>query len=331
MICIEYVKSILSNVPNKKISVIGDIVIDHNRILKQKRLSPEAPVIIFVQEEEEFRPGGAANVAANLKALGAKCTLISVTGFDRSEVLQYAQLSEYNSLIYHEKNRLTTVKERLITRRQQIARIDIQSNKPILVDSAERLLEQARSAIEESDAIVLSDYAHGCCIPELIRPIIEIANKKNIPVVVDSKAKDSFTKYKDATIALPNIDEAKLITHMEDCGDEVLIGRTMLEQMNLKAVGLTLGPRGILLITEYDEEYFKTLHDTDHEVVDVTGAGDTVAATVSLGLALGMSYPEIIRLANITAGIKVQKRGVAAITEKEILDTVQMFNLEIRK
>jgi D-beta-D-heptose 7-phosphate kinase/D-beta-D-heptose 1-phosphate adenosyltransferase len=156
-----------------------------------------------------------------------------------------------------------------------------------------------------------------------------MAISNNIPVIVDSKAKDTLNKYKGVTIALPNLDEARLITKLDEFDDED-IARFLLKNMKLKAAALTLGPHGILLATSDGCSHFPTLSgDPDHEVADVTGAGDTVAATVAAGLTLGMSYPEIMRLANITAGIKVQKRGVATATPSEIFNAMEIHKLEI--
>lgn len=321
----DKILSILAKLPLKRICVIGDLIVDHYRILSPKRLSPEAPVVIFEQDQENFLPGGAANVVANLTALNVGSVhLLSVCGSINPKAYDALNYRDSKLIVVNEKDRLTTVKERIITRRQQIARIDHQSDQPIKIKTAEAILKYGKEAIEEADAIVFSDYDHGVCIPELVRPIMEIAARNSAPVIVDSKAKDTILKYKGATIALPNMDEARLMTKLDDFEDEQ-VARFLMRTMNLKAAAITLGPRGIILATPDETRIFPPLHQDviEKEVVDVTGAGDTVAATVAIGLVSQMAYPEIMKLANITAGIKVQKRGVATVSEKEIIQTIE--------
>lgn len=310
----------LSLLKDKRILVVGDMIIDHYRILKAKKLSPEAPVLIFEPDTEEFKAGGAGNVVTNLIALGVINTkLATVLGSSGNNI----PLLPEQSIAVIEEGRKTTVKERIITRRQQIARIDIQSSQPISSSSAHILFEQIKEDLKIIDAIIFSDYDHGVCIPDLVRPIMDIVKARQIPIIVDSKARDTLSKYKGSTIALPNMDEAKMITKLDEF-DDADIARYLMRTMNLKAAAITLGPRGILLTTADKTEIFPPLHENiNQEVIDVTGAGDTVAATVAAGLVLNMSFEEIMELANITAGIKVQKRGVATATPEEIMEVIR--------
>jgi D-beta-D-heptose 7-phosphate kinase/D-beta-D-heptose 1-phosphate adenosyltransferase len=310
---------------DKKICVVGDVMVDHYRLLSAKRVSPESPTIIFHPYSEEIKAGGAGNVATNLKVLGVRVVpLISVLG--ESEFLTFPE----PFFKVREPGRKTTIKERLITKRQQILRIDTQSDVPITMDSANKLLETCMGEIASADAIVFSDYAHGVMIPELVGPILERAIEKGVPTVVDSKARDTLTKYRGATIVLPNLDEAKMFTRLDDF-DADAIARFILKNMHLKAAAITIGPKGIMLAEPGMEiRIFPPLNeDVEHEVVDVTGAGDTVAAVVACGLCVGMPYDRIMKLANVAAGVKVQKRGVAAITPAEIMATIEQHKLAI--
>lgn len=317
----------LRELKNKNICVIGDMIVDHSRILNPKKLSPEAPVVIFEEEFEEYRAGGAGNVAVNLMALGVNTSLVSVCGNDGILDFVRDQLPT-NTVILKESGRITTVKERIITRRQQICRIDSQSNAPIN-KSIKDFIECARLKIVNSDAIVFSDYAHGVCVEEAIVNLIEFATSKKIPIIVDSKAKDTLTKYRGSTVALPNMDEARLMTKLDDFEDED-VAKFLLKTMKLKIAAITLGPRGILLAQESGTKIYPPLHpNINNEVIDVTGAGDTVAATVACGIALGMSYGQIMTLANVTAGIKVQKRGVAAVMPDEITETMMLHHIDL--
>lgn len=310
---------------DKNVCVVGDVMIDHYRLLAPKRVSPESPTIIFHPHSEETKAGGAGNVASNLKTLGVMASLVSVIG-EGCESIRFPD----PSVMVREKGRITTIKERLITKRQQILRIDTQTERPITLESAHALLERCRGMIDCADAIIFSDYAHGVLIPELVSTILDGAIKSGKPTVVDSKAKDTLTKYRGATIILPNLDEAKFFTRLDDFEAED-IAKFILKNMRLQAVAITLGPKGILL-AEPDREIriFPPLNeDVEHEVVDVTGAGDTVAAVVACGLCVGMPYDRIMKLANVAAGVKVQKRGVAAITPAEIMATINQHRLAI--
>lgn len=328
---VAYVEAVLSALPFKNICVVGDLIVDHYRVLKAKRLSPEAPIPIFEPQSEEFKAGGAGNVAQNLCALGVgKVHLITVIGRKNFGNAERIDFSPNVALIAaFENDRLTTVKERLTTLRQQVVRVDIQSGRPILPDSVTSLLKASLEVIQQADAVVFSDYDHGVCVPELVAPILHAAMIKNIPVIVDSKAKDTLTKYRGSTIALPNSEEAKLMTKLDDFEDEH-VARFLLKTMRLKAAAVTLGPRGILLATQESCAVFPPLNtNVKQDVVDVTGAGDTVAATVAAGLCTDMPLNRIVKLANVTAGIKVQKRGVATATPKEILEAIELHGLDM--
>lgn len=321
---------ILSNLSAKNICVVGDVIIDKNRILKASRLSAEAPVVVFEQQVVEFRPGGAANVIENLKALGVgSVKLISVLG-RMNLTKEISDALPPHSIFGFEDDRLTTIKERICTIRQQICRIDEQSSQPISEDTATVLLKAAKESLEGADAIIFSDYAHGVCISMLVSPILNLANRLGIPTIVDSKAKDSLLKYKGSTIALPNMDEARVMTKLDSDFEDEHVAKFLMKSMNLKAAAVTLGPRGILLCTPEGHKVYPPLQQNHEvEVVDVTGAGDTVAATVAAGLTLGMPYDKIMKLANVTAGIKVRKRGVATASPAEILEAITYHKIDI--
>jgi len=326
--------SFLQGLREQRIVVVGDLIVDKYRILKAKKLSPEAPVPIFEPHTEEYRPGGAANVAANLIALGVgHVSLITVIGRDNYDSIpdkEIANIFPPGSIAHFEGGRLTTIKERIVTRRQQVCRIDIQSSKPILRETADCLFEASKDTLRLANAIIFSDYDHGTCTADLISPIMNLASRANIPTIIDSKAKDTILKYKGSTVALPNMDEARLMTKLDDFEDDH-VARFLLKAMKLEAAAVTLGPRGILLATHTDDiKRFPPLHENvNQEVVDVTGAGDTVAAMVAAGLTLGLQYWQIMKLANVAAGIKVQKLGVATVTPAEIISAIETHNIEL--
>jgi len=315
----------------KKVYVIGDFIIDHNRIVRAKRLSPEAPIPVVEPEIDEFRIGGAGNVAQNLKALGVgKVELVTVIGPSNYKQSLFDEPSKKllgSSMLVFEAGRLTTIKERVLSRRpnQQIVRIDTQSNKPIKPKSAKLLINMIEaSAIP--DAIVFSDYAHGVCVPLVIKAAMSFATKNSIPTVVDSKAKDTLDKYIGATVAIPNLDEAKAILGIDET-DEKKVAIQLREVLKLQAAAVTLGAKGVMLATIEGTKHYHVLNtNPQQEVVDVTGAGDTVAAIVAIGLILKLSYDDIFRLANVAAGVKVQKRGVATVSIQEIASAGLLYD-----
>lgn len=318
----------LDGLENKKFCVIGDLIVDHYRYLRATRLSPEAPVAIFKPVSEEWLPGGAANVANNLTAMGADVTLCSVVGPDWPGIRKHMKPQQYReNFVVDLEGRMTTIKERLVSKSQQIARIDIQNDAEVSDKAADALVSVAKAAIEAADVIVFSDYDHGVMRGEAVVAMVVAAGDK--PTVVDTKAPNSIIKYRDCTIALPNHTEARVIADLADDFDEEDVAKFILRTMRLRAIGLTLGPKGILLVTNEQHgtdmvrsnvkaTLFPPLTQKADEVVDVTGAGDTVTAAVAAGLALGMPYDETMRLANAAAGVVVMKRGVATASVEEI-------------
>lgn len=311
-----------------KILVVGDMIVDHYRNLCPKRISPEAPVIIYEPQTEEWIPGGAGNVASNLLAMGVcNVVLASVVGPDWEEVSPYKYITgrKPSQTLVIDESRRTTVKERLITSRQQLARIDIQSNQLISTVAAQELLTRVSSLVLDSDVIVFSDYDHGVMVQPVVSSLIALSKSLVKPTVVDSKSKD-LAKYKNATIALPNHIEAALMTNMSGSPKEA-IARRLLDEMKLDAVGMTLGPDGILLMrVDGVPKRFPSL-GTSELVVDVTGAGDTVTAAVAIGLGTGMTYDDAMVLANVAAGVVVQKRGVATTTLEEVLAAAKAYGV----
>jgi len=311
----------------KKFCVIGDMIVDHYRIIEPTRISPEAPVLIFGLRKEYKVPGGAGNVANNLLGLlGGKGDVVicSIVGHDWDEVAgRDHDFLPCRKVLVKNPSRRTTVKERLVTSRQQVARIDLQQighHDPELVDE---LCALALAEVRDSDAVILSDYDHGVMSPGLVRPIIAYAESVGVPVVVDSKSPDTVSKYSGSTIALPTKQEIQHFIGMsrEDLagGDEDL-AVAVLERMSLQAVGMTMGKDGIFLASRdaKPERYPALAEDPENDVVDVAGAGDTVTATVALCLAHLTGFAEAIMLANVAAGTVVLKSGVVAASGDEV-------------
>jgi len=329
---------LLPRLSQKTFLVVGDMILDRYRFLAPKRLSPEAPVIVFKPNREEVRPGGAGNAANNLAAMGASMVhLCSVVGEDfrrgykdpRDEPVG-GQLSFFkdahgrqacqNNLVIS-SSRKTTIKERLITTRQQVARIDCQEEAPISEEDAISLLDVALPLLLECDVLVLSDYAHGVMLPNVAEVLVERARLLHKPIVVDTKARDSLLKYRGASAILPNHLEARDMTGLSEFEDED-IARFILKKAAVDLVGMKCGPRGILLVTRERTEWFPAFGDPQ-DVIDVTGAGDTVTAAVAAGMSVGMSCEETMELAQVAAGIVIRKQGTATASQEEIIKKIK--------
>jgi D-beta-D-heptose 7-phosphate kinase/D-beta-D-heptose 1-phosphate adenosyltransferase len=323
----------MNYIKNKTFCVVGDVIVDHYRTVIPTRISPEAPVMIFDPIKEHKVPGGVANVANNIISMGGcskKVVLFSVVGQDWSQVTSTDFLSCRTCLQY-QPDRLTTVKERIVAKNQQIMRIDRQSNIPASPQYLTVLVSDILDFLPHADVVVFSDYQHGVMTEYLVSQIIPEANRLGIPIVVDSKAFDTIRKYKRSTIALPTGIESKSFISMPQDLSMEDTARYLIKQMELDAIGLTLGKDGIMFASSSVEPmiYPPLAKDPDEEVVDVTGAGDTVTAAISVGLVMGWPYDRIIKLANVAAGIVVKKAGVATASWVEIDNTARNSNIDL--
>ena len=299
--------------------VIGDIMLDRYLVGDTDRLSPEAPVPVVKVRERHAALGGAANVAANVAAMGAGCLLVGPVGDDGDgaairQELAVARLDDRHVLTI--AGRPTTSKTRIIARTQQIVRIDDEVD--ALVEGADlnRLIATAREALADADALLLEDYNKGALPPGLILAAMEVARRRGIPVVVDPKYRQFF-EYSGATVFKPNRRElesalgAAVDLQNGNALPEVL---TRLRVDNLL---VTLGAEGMVLVTK--DGTLTQIPSIAREIYDVSGAGDTVTAWLGAALAAGASVREAAQLANYAAGVEVGKAGVATVSPEEVL------------
>ncbi len=302
------------------ILVVGDLMIDHYLWGSCERISPEAPVQVVDIAKETTVLGGAGNVVNNLKALGANVSVSSVMGDDDNgkelvKMLHDIDVNTQNLII--EKNRKTSKKSRVIAVSQQILRYDKESKEDILKESAQKILDSLETSIENYDIVILSDYGKGVLTEEVSQGIIQLASKYNVKVLVDPKGKD-FTKYQGAYLLTPNKKEAVLATGI-DIKDEESLKKALLKLKNdcdLDVSLITLSEDGI---ATYEKEV-KVFPTVAKEVFDVTGAGDTVIASIAFALSIGKSLEETAAFANLAAGVVVGKIGSATVTIDEIED-----------
>jgi len=296
------------------ILVFGDLMLDRYWHGGARRISPEAPVPVVNINQIEERPGGAANVAYNLSALGCAVTLQGVVGQDEAadNLKQLLDKANINCQFLVQPDVPTITKLRVISQRQQLIRMDFEEMLPQFI--ASEVSQQFSSLVSSHDLVLLSDYAKGAL--QDVETLILIANQHNKIVVVDPKGSD-FTKYKNATLMTPNAKEFEAVVGSCVSDTDVEIrGRNLLKELNLKALLVTRGEQGMSLIQQ-DES---VLHITTEakEVYDVTGAGDTVISVLSAAMAQGKPLKTCARLANVAAGIAVGKLGTATVTTSEL-------------
>ncbi|MBU3824335.1 MAG: bifunctional D-glycero-beta-D-manno-heptose-7-phosphate kinase/D-glycero-beta-D-manno-heptose 1-phosphate adenylyltransferase HldE [Candidatus Oceanisphaera merdipullorum] len=298
--------------------VVGDVMLDRYWSGPTKRISPEAPVPVVKVEHNEERPGGAANVALNIAALGAKARLLGLTGEDEAAVALQDKMQgvgvecDFVRLSSHP----TITKLRIMSRNQQLLRLDFEDS--FGPDDAAPLTEKTRSALSHAGVLVLSDYAKGALTQ--VQALIQEANAAGVPVLVDPKGSD-FEKYRGATLLTPNMTEFEAVVgNVKDEQDLVERGRELIKKYDLKALLVTRSEHGMTLIHADDHELH--LPAQAHEVFDVTGAGDTVIATLATALAAGLHLDEACALANVAASIVVGKLGTSTVSAIELANVL---------
>ncbi len=320
-------KNIFNSFNDKKVLLIGDVMIDAYMWGSINRISPEAPVPIVDIKKYEIRLGGAANCALNIKALGAIPILCSVLGKDIhghqfQQLMKDANLCEKGIILSDETK--TTVKTRVISEGKQQIRIDEEDTKPLQVD--EEFLKNILPLLENIDVVILQDYNKGVLTKKIISEVISEANKRRIPTIVDPK-KDNFLEYKDCDIFKPNLKEIKEGMQLEfnEKIDSELESAThkLKEALNAKGILLTLSADGICINSD---EGFVHTPAYGISMVDVSGAGDTVISVASLLLSEGVSFEDISKISCLSGGIVCQKVGVVPIDKDELLsEAIKIF------
>lgn len=297
-----------------RVLVVGDVMLDRYWFGEVNRISPEAPVpVIHVQRSEE-RPGGAANVARNAVALGAQSTLLSVVGKDEpADALEHLLIQEgVTTRLHRDESLATTIKLRVVGRQQQLLRIDFESTPTheVLRDK----LTEFKSLLPLHDVVVLSDYGKGGLAH--VSEMIQAAREAGKPVLVDPKG-DDYSKYRGASLLTPNRAELKqVVGKWRDEADLVARAQGLRSELELDALLVTRSEEGMSLFRAEGAVHEST---RAKEVFDVSGAGDTVIATLAVMLASGADLVSAVRLSNHAAGIVVGKLGTATVTLKEML------------
>ncbi len=304
--------SILSSFPSKRIGVVGDIMLDIFSRGRSERLSPEAPVPVVISESEQYIPGGAANAACNVRELGGSVDLFGVCGADERGRTLTSMLKE-RGVVTHiliDTERPTTTKQRIVVANRHLLRIDWELLDPLHEESAHaealRIIEQ----MSQWDVLIIGDYAKGYLTEGTIRRVMDMARARGIPVIVDTKP-DHVHFFGTAHLFTPNLKEA---CAMANCDDVFEAGRLLTTQLKTPIL-ITRGAEGMTL---FDGEGTHHLATRTTDVVDVSGAGDTVVATAALAIASGASLFEAMELATIASAIAIGKEGTSTVHANEL-------------
>ncbi|MCD6329606.1 MAG: D-glycero-beta-D-manno-heptose-7-phosphate kinase [Candidatus Cloacimonetes bacterium] len=321
-------KDILTKIQSKKVLVVGDLMLDHYIIGDVDRISPEAPVQVVKVEKEKFGPGGAANVAQNIKALGAEPIIIGTVGNDQTgEKLR--QIFRDNGIsdegIFFNIQHPTTQKTRVIARNQQLVRIDFENDDEIDGEVYNEIKKYAQKITPDIDGIILQDYNKGLLTKELIHLFTSLAKKHHKFIGVDPKAKNFF-EYQNVTFFKPNKHEAEKNLQYEIKSDEDLniIAKKLMDKLNCKYVVITLGSKGMFICDDQNQSW--QIPTFSQEVYDVSGAGDTVISTLMLAITANCDIKTASIIANHAAGVVCGKVGAATASPQEIMRSLKDWN-----
>jgi D-beta-D-heptose 7-phosphate kinase/D-beta-D-heptose 1-phosphate adenosyltransferase len=315
--------SLARRLSGTRVAVIGDVMLDHFLFGTVDRISPEAPVPVVRFAREEYRLGGAANVARNAASLGGRVTIVGLIGDDdagrRLEHEVDAAGFETSGLV-RDPSRPTTRKVRVVTNRnQQVARIDYEQDAEASGAVLDALRRSVATAVRGADAVVLSDYRKGVVSAPVIEHAASSARSAGVPLLVDPKVPQA-DRYRGATLLTPNHHEAEQMTQrVIRTADDVRQAATAIHERSGASVLITWGEHGMWMLDASRSPVEEThLQAATREVADVTGAGDTVIAVLALGLAVGATMAEAARLANVAAGLVVTRFGPATVSIEEL-------------
>lgn len=307
-----------SQLAPKRVLAAGDFMLDTYTLGKVKRISPEAPVSVLQVEREELRPGGTGNVVLNLASLGAQVIALGRIGNDPSgKALRDAFADEAvdTRALFVQEHYPTPVKNRLIAGNQQIVRVDHEKVMPLSSDLERRILQILPELVQSVDVVAISDYAKGFLSKSVLAALIKEARERRIPVIVDPKGVD-FSKYSHATVIKPNESEAIAASGLSEESGLGEMATRLLEVTGVEALFITRSEMGIAVFTRQGKR-----HDAPvvvRQIRDVTGAGDTVLAVLTLALANGMSLESASYFSNVAAGIAIEYFGCARVTMKDL-------------
>lgn len=322
-------KQIVSQFPNRKLIVLGDLMLDEFIWGEVRRISPEAPVPVVEVKRESWHLGGAGNVVSNLIELGAKALPIGVIGDDETGKLMARKFAgrgaDPRGLIV-DPSRPTTRKTRIVAHSQQMVRADRENRSPISGEIEDKVIAAFSAALTEAEAVIVSDYDKGLLTPRVLKEVISATHNAGKIICLDPKIKN-FLNYQKVDVITPNQPEAERASGIEIVDDASLIAAAhrIRELLDCTNVLITRGEHGMSLLDAEDK--LTHIPTVAREVYDVTGAGDTVIATLTLAMAAGTSTVDAAVIANHAAGVVVAKVGTATVTPAELAEA--LLDLEV--
>ncbi len=324
---LDKIKNIISKFPSVKILVIGDLILDEFIWGKVSRISPEAPVPVVWVDHESFMPGGASNVANNIRALGGEVSVVGIIGEDRWGTILRNELEDNNidtRGIVIDQSRPTILKTRIVAHSQQVVRVDREKIDGLDKGIINKLVDFIQEKIKEVDAVIIEDYGKGVITPALLKKVVPLAGKLGKIITVDPK-ENHFSYYKGITAITPNHNEAEIAAGMEITNENDLLkaGKKLLKKFSCQAVLITLGEKGMCVFERSGK--VTQIPTVAQQVYDVSGAGDTVIGTFTLAKSCGASAIEAAILSNFAAGIVVGKMGIAVVTPQELKERLKQW------
>jgi len=319
------VQDLAASLHNKRVLIVGDVMLDRYLFGDAERISPEAPVPVIQVEREHFYLGGAGNVARNVTALGGKASLVGIAGDDDAghmltDALQQGAIHAYVPLC---PDRVTILKTRIIARNQQLLRLDREEPRPLNPEEEALLLGRIAPLAEEHDVLVLSDYGKGLVSPSFMKALHTLlASLPRSPLLLVDPLPQNLSLYQEAFLLTPNLKESAAAVHLVTRSqDEIMAaGRAVMACCGVRHLLITLGAQGMALFLATGEIWHIPTYA--QAVFDVSGAGDTVIAAVALSMAAGIPLLPACMLANFAAGIAVAKVGTATATPDELMNAV---------
>ncbi len=319
----QSIQQIIRDFSKQRLLIIGDIMLDQFIYGKVSRISPEAPVPVLSEATQKIMVGGAGNVAANIVSLGGKAHVIAAVGDDNAakEVHQCLDSLGVSSDLQIDKTRPTIKKTRFIAQAQQLLRLDEEQTHPIDISMEANILQAAKEQLVNCDCMILSDYAKGVLTKNLVPQLIALAKSMDKPVFIDPKGSD-WSHYRGATLLSPNLKEAYEITQQYACDDASAaeVAQLLRSKYALSYLLLTRSEKGMSLASEGNTQH---IHTQAREIADVSGAGDTVIASLSLALCAGAEMAAALHIATIAAAIVVEKLGTARVQTSELLSRIE--------
>ena len=318
---------------NCKVFCLGDLMLDKYIVGTTNRISPEGPIPVLDIKKEVGMLGGVGNVVRNLSTLATETYLVSLLGDDLASKEVEKKLNNinvYNNLI-KDPSRPTIIKSRFIANNQQILRVDKEKITPINKKIEKKVYEFSKKQILKTNAVVISDYNKGLITENILKKIISFAKIHKKPIIVDPKS-SNFSKYRGATIITPNIKELEAVLKKKIINEKQIIdfSRKLISKFNFNYLLVTMGKSGMILISRKQKKIVKLKAESE-EVFDVSGAGDTVVSYIAAGLASSLKIEEVVEIANLAAGVVVNKTGTSVAHLSEVLLSINKNNYHLSK